>query len=395
MFILVFDSDELGLRFMLKSLRSDLEITGSVTDIATEAATLRLNPGDGREAVEIAEINDVSEAVCWVRDLLLERSYLPKVEDLRAVAQYVLHGGQKFKVPAVITDDVVEAIERLRDNAPAALDINLQAINAVRKFFPSIRQIAVFDTAFHHTIPDFAALYAIPLDYIKKYNIRRYGFHGIPHRFMMNRVIEAAGLERNRSRVITIELSYGCSANACRNGISVDNSMGFSRLEGLAMPERAGTVNFDVLSFLHSKENMSIEEISTMLNKFSGLYGLSGGLHSMEEILSAVEKGDVIATNAYKNFIYQVRKHIGAYMLLLGGVDAIAISGILVQDLPQVRESIFEDLSNFGMILDTSENARRIGENEGLISAASSAVKIYYFKRNTQRAIFQEVEKLL
>ena len=395
MFILVFDSDELGLRFMLKGLRSDIEIYGSVTDIATEAATLRLMPAGGRETVEISEINDIGEAVCWIRDLLIEKELLSKPEDVRIVAQYVLHGGMKFKVPTLITDDVVETIERLRDYAPTALDINLQAINGVRKFFPGIQQIGVFDTAFHHTIPDHAALYAIPLDYIKKYRIRRYGFHGIPHRAMMTRAIEAAGLERNRSRVITVELSFGCSVNACRNGISVDNSMGFSRLEGLSMPERAGTVNFDVLSLLHAKENMSIEEISTMLYRFSGLFGLSGGCHSMEEVLSAVEKGDAIATNAYNNFIYQVRKCIGAYMLVLGGVDAIAVSGLLVQDLPKVRESIFEDLSGFGIILDPAENGRHTGDNEGPISSATSTVPVYYFKRNISRAIFQEVEKLL
>ncbi len=395
MSVLIFVAEDEGIRFLLKNHDNTTVLFGSVTGIQTESSQLKFHNTGEKESILLAEVNDVSEAVLWIKDFLLEHKYINSLEDIPLIAQMVAHGGDKYKVPTVIVDDVITELNRLKDFAPVPLEFNIACIHAVKKHFPGIRQIAVFDTAFHQTIPKYAALYAIPYDYIQKYGIRSYGFHGISHKYMTNLAFKHSGIDPKKSRVITMHLGQSCSITAVKNGAAIDTSMGFSPMEGLIMKYRAGNINFDVLSFLHNKENMSFEELDTMLYKFSGLYGLSGGLNSMGEIISEMEKGNEIVKNAYDAFIYSIRKYLGSYILLLGGVDVIVFTGALVRSYPQVRESIFEGLNQFGIKVDEDRNERCVDTQDGEISADKSNVKIYYIRQSIRLAIYTEVENMI
>lgn len=395
MYILVFDAEDYGVRFHFRDIQKTIFLSGGIRGIGTEATTLMYAYKGERARTLLSEINDVTEAVQWIRDFLIEQKHLPSLNELAVIGQRIVHGGTEFKVPTVITEDVIKKLKELKDFAPVHLSFNLDSIQAVKKLFPGRKQIGVFDTAFHQTLPPKAYLYAIPFDYIKKYGIRRFGFHGISHKYMFLKSLEFSGIEMKYSRVITLHLGHGCSATAVKNGVSVDTTMGFSPLEGLIMKERSGTVNYDILSFLHNKENMSWEEIDTMLYQFSGLYGLSGGLHDMGEIISEVEKGNQAAQEAYDSFIYSIRKTLGSYALVLEGIDAVVVTGVLVHDYPKVRESIFEKLGVYGIKIDEDRNRSCVGELEGEISSASSRVKVYYVRQAIRMAIADEIGNMI
>jgi len=393
--ILVFDAEDYGVRFLLRNTKSSFVLFGSITNIGTEASTLNYHIRGEKQNIELSEVNDVAEAVNWVKDFLIQKKFINDLSDIRIIGQRIVHGGSEFKVPTLITETVVNKLHGLTELAPAHMSFNLQCVSAVKKYFPGIKQVGVFDTAFHSTLPPYAYLYAIPYNYIQKYNIRRYGFHGISHKYMMEQALKLGGFDKNNSRIITMHLGHGCSMTAIKNGVSVDTTMGFSPLEGLVMKERAGSVNFDVASFLHTKENLSFEELNTTFYRFSGLYGLSGGLNSIEEIISEMEKGNEIAAQAFNVFIYTIRKQIGAYMLTLGGLDAIVMTGLLVKFSPIVRSFLFDDLNQFGIKLDPDKNDTYLDKKEGDISSSSSKVKIYYVKQAIRMAISNEIEKML
>jgi len=393
--ILVFDAEDYGVRFLLRNTKSSFVLFGSITNIGTEASTLNYHIRGEKQNIELSEVNDVAEAVAWVKDFLIQKKFIQDLSDIRIIGQRIVHGGSEFKVPTLITDSVVNKLHGLIELAPEHMSYNLQCVSAVKKYFPGIKQVGVFDTSFHSTLPPYAYLYAIPYNYIQKHNIRRYGFHGISHKYMMEQALKLGGFERNNSRIITLHLGHGCSMTAIKNGVSVDTTMGFSPLEGLVMKERAGSVNFDVASFLHTKENLSFEELNTTFYRFSGLYGLSGGLNSIEEIISEMEKGNEIAAQAFNVFIYTIRKQIGAYMLTLGGIDAIVMTGLLVKFSPIVRAFLFDDLNQFGIKLDPDKNDKYLDKKEGDISSSSSKVKLYYVKQAIRMAISNEIETML
>ncbi len=392
--VLVIIAEDEGIRFLLKSPDNERSLFGSVTGLNTESSQLKYHFPSGKEQIVLAEINDVSEAILWIKDFLIEQKFIASFNEIKLIAQMVAHGGNKYKVPTLIVDEVIADLNQLKEYAPVPLEFNIASIMSVKKHFPGIKQIAVFDTAFHQTIPEYATLYPIPYNYIQKYNIKRYGFHGISHKYMANLALAYSQQDKNKSNIITIHLDQSCSITAVKNGVSIDTSMGFSPMEGLMMKFRAGNINFDVLSFLHNKENMSMEELDTMLYKFSGLYGLSGGLNSMDEIISEMEKGNQIARNAYDAFIYSVRKYLGSYILLLGGLDMIVFTGALVRRHPQVRKSIFDGLNQFGILIDQDRNEKHVNTCPGEISAENSKVKIYYIRQSVRLAIYTEVEHL-
>lgn len=395
MAILVLESDERNLRWYLKRRATGQEAYGTVTDIATEASTLRLTDAEGKESILLSEANDIPEAVEWLRDVLLQRGLISAPSDLRAIGQYVAHGGSRFRIPTLITDDLLLELDRCKPYAPTLMEANLSSIAAAKRLFPGVPQVAVFDTAFFQTLPEHAALYPIPYDYIRKHRIRRYGFHGILHAYLARRTVELAGLDPKKHRIITVELGPVVSLAAVRNGAAVETSTGFGTLDGPCGLESSGTVGFDALTFLAARENMGLDGLHTLLHRFSGLVGLSGGLHSMDEILSAVEKGDETATVAYQAFLHSVRRHIGAFLPVLGGLDALTLSGDLAQNHPRLREDLLADLQPFGLVMDTGLNRSCDGSDDQDLSAASSTVRVLYVRRNTGRALFEETEKLL
>jgi len=295
-------------------------------------------------------------------------------ESPKAVGHRVVHGGDRFIDPIVIDDEVIKGIEAIGHLAPLHNEPALSAIAAARATLgPHVSQVAIFDTAFHRTLPERAAMYAIPMGLAKKHSVRRYGFHGLAHRYMTERYAVVATTPVERTKLITLQLGNGCSVAAVENGRSVDTSMGFTPLEGLVMGTRSGDTDPSLAGFLARQENVDVQEVEGWLNTKSGLLGVSGYSSDMRELLDAESRGNAQAALAVDMFCYRVRKYIGAYLTVLGGADAIVFGGGIGENSPQVRARICGGMEWCGLMIDQGLNARALGTEER-ISAKSSKV---------------------
>lgn len=294
-----------------------------------------------------------------------------------AVGHRVVHGGRHFLEPALIDDDVIAGIEALRILAPLHNEPSLKAIRTASEVMgSSVPMVAVFDTAFHAKMPEYASLYAIPEEIAERHSIKRYGFHGIAHRYMVERYSSLTGRSLDRARLITLQLGNGCSATAVKEGHSIDTTMGLTPLEGLMMGTRSGDVDPHLPGFLAKNENMNIEQVEELLNKKSGLLGVSGLSQDMRELLKAEKRGDKKASLAVNMFCYRVRKQIGAYLAALGGADAVIFGGGIGENSPEVRARICEEMEWCGLILDDSKNIALKGI-EGRITDEHSKIHAY------------------
>ena len=294
-----------------------------------------------------------------------------------AVGHRVVHGGERFVTPTVIDDEVLGTIEALRDLAPLHNDPALSAIHASRTALgSSIPMVAVFDTAFHATLPERASNYAIPSELAARHRVRRYGFHGLAHRSMMERYAATTSTPLDRVRLVTLQLGNGCSATAIANGHSVDTSMGFTPLEGLMMGTRSGDIDPSLVGFLARREGADIADVEDMLNTRSGLLGVSGLSSDMRDLLEAERNGDPRAALAVEMFCYRVRKYVGAYLAVMGGADAVVFGGGIGENVPTVRERICAGMSWCGLTLDADRNASVIG-TEARISRDDAAIQAY------------------
>jgi acetate kinase len=289
----------------------------------------------------------------------------------------VVHGGDRFVEPTLIDDEVIDAIEGLGELAPLHNEPSLRAIRAVRAALgPSLPMVAVFDTAFHHTLPERAWRYAIPQELAAKHHIRRYGFHGLAHRYMTERYAAITATPLSRVRLVTLQLGNGCSATAVDGGRSVDTSMGLTPLEGLMMGTRCGDVDPSLVGFLARREAADVGEVEGWLNTRSGLVGVSGRSRDMRELLQAEQQGDARAALAVDMFCYRIKKYIGAYLAVLGGADAVVFGGGIGENASEVRARICAGLDWCGLILDQGRNARAVGF-EDRISAPEAKVHAY------------------
>ncbi len=326
-----------------------------------------------REAMAIA---DHGEATCSVLRWL-DSSGLMEPDEIGAIGHRIVHGGDRFVAPTLIDDEVIDAIEALSDLAPLHNEPSLMAIKAARAALgSSIPMVAIFDTAFHHNMPEVASRYAIPQEVAAKHHIRRYGFHGLAHRYMTERYAALTSKPMEQVRLVTLQLGNGCSATAVDSGSSVDTSMGFTPLEGLMMGTRSGDVDPSLAGFLARCEGVDVEEAEAWLNKRSGLLGVSGLSQDMRELLDAERRGDARAALAVDMFCYRVRKYIGAYMAVLGEPDAVVFGGGIGENAPAVRARICAGMDGFGLILDQDHNAATIGVEER-ISADDARVHVY------------------
>ena len=313
-----------------------------------------------------------------VKGLLLEgEGVLKDLKEIDGVGHRVVHGGEKFTGSVLITDEVIKSIKENFDLAPLHNPANLAGIMAAKKLLPGVTQVACFDTAFHQTIPKTAFLYALPYELYEKHRVRRYGFHGTSHRYIARRIGELLNKDKYAVNAITCHLGNGCSITAVREGCSVDTSMGLTPLEGLVMGTRSGDVDPAIIFYLADKLEMSTQEINSLLNKKSGLLGISGASNDMRQLLEEAEKGDKRAELALDIFSYRVRKYIGAYKAVLGKVDALAFTGGIGENAVRVREKICSNLEELGIKLDTARNADIKGRKEGLISADDSPTKVF------------------
>lgn len=312
--------------------------------------------------------------------------------DIHAVGHRVVHGGERFTHSVLITDDVLRGIEDGIDLAPLHNPSNIEGILAARELFgPALPQVAVFDTAFHQTLPETAYLYAVPYQLYRRHRLRRYGFHGTSHRYVAHRYRQLRNLAREATNIITLHLGNGCSAAAIRGGNSVDTSMGLTPLEGLVMGTRSGDVDPAVIDFIETKEGLSTHEVETLLNKQSGLLGLSGLTNDMRELLDeAREHNDRRARLAIDIFCYRVRKYIGAYLAAMGGADAVVFTGGIGENAAEVRARICDGMQWLGLELDAERNAAMTGGQAGAISRDGSRLAAYVIPTDEELLIARD-----
>jgi acetate kinase len=309
----------------------------------------------------------------------------------------VVHGGERFQRSVRIDDDVLRGIEDMIDLAPLHNPHNLKGHAAARAVLgANVPHVAVFDTAFHQTIPERAFLYAIPYQLYRRHKVRRYGFHGTSHRYVAYRWRELTGVSRDQTRIITLHLGNGCSACAIDAGNSVDTSMGFTPLEGLVMGTRSGDIDPAVLEYLGTKEGLAPSEVDNLLNKQSGLLGLSGLTHDMRELLAeARENNDRRARLAIDIFCYRARKYIGSYLATLGGSNAIVFAGGIGENAPEVRADICRGLAWAGVELDEAANGEMIGGKEGRITTAASRLAVWVIPTDEELLIARDTWRVV
>ncbi|HSB09645.1 MAG TPA: acetate kinase [Blastocatellia bacterium] len=339
---------------------------------------------EGREQQRLTEsLRDMRAAVAfiiqWATSETAGIESIYSIADIHAVGHRVVHGGERFTHSVLITDEVLRGIEDCIELAPLHNPANIKGIQAARDLFgPGLPQVAVFDTAFHQTLPERGYLYAIPYQFYRRYKIRRYGFHGTSHRYVAYRYRQIRGLTREQTNIITLHLGNGCSAAAIRAGDSIDTSMGMTPLEGLVMGTRSGDIDPAIIDYLAVKEGLTVHQIESLLNKQSGLIGISGLTNDMRELLEeAHENNDRRALLAVDIFCYRARKYIGAYMAAMGGADGIVFTGGIGENSPEVRSSICDRLQFLGLYLDAERNANCTNGCEGLISTDGSRLAVY------------------
>jgi acetate kinase len=301
------------------------------------------------------------------------------VADIHAIGHRVVHGGERFTHSVLITDEVLRGIEDCIELAPLHNPANIKGIQAAREIFgPGLPQVAVFDTAFHQTIPERAYLYAIPYQFYRRYKVRRYGFHGTSHRYVAYRYRQIRNISREETNILTLHLGNGCSAAAIRAGDSIDTSMGMTPLEGLVMGTRSGDLDPAIVDYLAIKEGLSVQQVESLLNKQSGLLGISGLTNDMRELLEeAHENNDRRSRLAIEIFCYRTRKYIGAYLSAMGGADAIVFTGGIGENSPEVRAIICDGLQWMGLKLDPERNDKCKSGCEGVISTEDSRLAAY------------------
>jgi len=317
---------------------------------------------------------------------------LKSVADIHAVGHRVVHGGERFTHSVLITDEVLRGIEDCIDLAPLHNPTNIKGILAAREVFGSgLPAVAVFDTAFHQTLPEHAYLYALPYQLYRRHRIRRYGFHGTSHRYVAYRYRQLRGIARSETNVITLHLGNGCSIAAISAGDSVDTSMGLTPLEGLVMGTRSGDIDPAIVDFVAAKEGLSSQEVETLLNKQSGLLGISGLTNDMRELLAeARENNDRRARLAIEIFCYRARKYIGAFLAAAGGADAIVFTGGIGENSAEVRTKICAGLEWMGVKLDDERNAAHCNGCEGVITSDNSAVAVYVIPTDEELLIARD-----
>ena len=317
--------------------------------------------------------------------------------DVEAVGHRVVHGGQAFQRSVRIDDGVIQAIEDQIELAPLHNPGNLRGIRAVAELLgPGVPQVAVFDTAFHATMPEAAFLYAIPYSYYRRFRVRRYGFHGTSHRYVAYRYRKLRGIAKEDVRIVTLHLGNGSSACAIARGRSVDTSMGFTPLEGLVMGTRSGDIDPSILSFLAEKEGLSPAELETLLNKQSGLLGLSGLTSDMRELLAEeAEHQDRRVTLAIDVFCARVAKYVGAYHVVLGGADAVVFTGGIGENSPAIRERICRGLACLGLELDPERNARCVGGVAGAISREGNRLAAWAIPTDEELLIARDTVRVI
>lgn len=405
--VLVLNSGSSSLKFQviatdlerIRQYQDDRICRGEVEDIGGEAI-IRIQYRAEPSRTLTASLRDLPATLEYlVRYIASDQSGIHEIKsstDIHAVGHRVVHGGEQFKESARIDDQVLKGIEDCIDLAPLHNPNNIKCITAAREIFgKDVPQVAVFDTAFHHTIPEQAYLYAVPYHLYRRHRVRRYGFHGTSHRYVAFRYRALRGLTRQQTNIITFHLGNGCSACAIKAGSSIDTSMGMTPLEGLVMGTRSGDLDPAIVGVIGRKEGMSASEVETLLNTQSGLLGVSGLTNDMRELQAELKEHDDRRVRlAIEIFCYRAKKYIGAFLAAMNGADAIVFTGGIGENSPDVRARICQGMEWAGLRLDAAKNQELIGR-EGLISTADSKLLAYAIPTDEELLIARDTVRVI
>lgn len=406
--ILVLNSGSSSLKFQLIdtdvakiAADADRRLARGVIERIGSQALIRFENADGRISRTAQPIRDHRAAIdTAIRWLVSAEAAIPGVTslaDIHAIGHRVVHGGEKFTRSTLITPEVIDGIEECIDLAPLHNPDNLRGITAVTEIFGAgIPQAAVFDTAFHHSMPDRAYLYAIPYQLYRRHRVRRYGFHGTSHRYIAYRYRHLLGIPKGDVNVITLHLGNGCSACAVKGGNSIDTSMGLTPLEGLVMGSRSGDIDPAIIEYLMAKEGFSVEQVDALLNKQSGLLGISGLTNDMRELLAEEqEHNDRRARLAIEIFVQRIKKYVGGYLAAMNGADAILFAGGIGENSPEIRSRICRDMEWCGLAIDEERNHGLAAGREGEISTEGSKLRAYVIPTDEELLIARDTARLV
>ena len=394
--ILVINCGSSSLKYQLINAETESVLAKGLCERIGIDGRLVYSPAGGEKEVSDLAMPTHTEAIQFVLDALTNEKtgVIKSLDEVGAVGHRLVHGGEKFACSVVITDEVIKAVEECNDLAPLHYPANLIGVEACQKCMPGVPMVGVFDTAFHQTMPKEAYMYALPYEYYEKYKVRRYGFHGTSHSFVSKRTAEFLGKDVKDMKIIVCHLGNGSSISAVKNGESIDTSMGLTPLEGVPMGTRSGDIDPAILEFLAKKEDKDIFQLVNILNKKSGVFGVSGELSSdFRDLENAANEGNDKAQLARDVFTYNVAKYVGAYTAAMNGVDAIAFTAGVGENDHLVREDVVARLGFLGIELDKEANKKRGCDN--IISTADSKVTVCVIPTNEELAIARETLALV
>ena len=395
--ILVLNCGSSSIKYQLFDMASGVVLTkGIVEKIGLKGSFLKNERFDGDKVKLDGEILDHQTGIEYLLGLMIskKRGVIKDLNEIDAIGHRLVHGGETFQESCFLDDVTIKGVEDCSDLAPLHNPANLKGIYAMKTVLPNVPQVGVFDTSFHQTMPDYSFMYALPYSLYKKYGIRRYGFHGTSHSYVSKRACEILNRDYNTQKIITCHLGNGASITAIKDGKSLDTSMGLTPVEGLIMGTRSGDVDAGALTLIMEKEEIDFSSLNTLLNKHSGVLGVSGISSDMREVESAAEEGDERAVLALKMYEYRVKKYIGAYAAAMGGVDLLIFTGGIGENASETRENICRNLEYMGIEFDRQINSGVRGK-ELVISKKNSRVTVMIVPTNEEFVIASETREIV
>jgi acetate kinase len=395
--ILVINSGSSSIKYQLFDMDKNAVLAkGIVEKIGMIGSFLKNTRDDGDEVKLEGDIVDHQAGIEYMLGVLISAKHgsLNSLDEIDAVGHRVVHGGETFKGSVLINDKVIKKMEEVAELAPLHNPPNLKGIYAVTDLLPDVPQVGVFDTSFHQTMPDYAYMYAIPYSLYKKYGLRRYGFHGTSHRYVSRRACKILNVDIKQQKIITCHLGNGASITAIKKGKSVDTSMGLTPVEGMIMGTRSGDLDLGVLTFIMNKEEIGVQSANTLINKHSGMLGISGVSSDMREVEKAAETGNKRAKLALKMYSYRIKKYIGAYSAAMGGVDMIVFTGGIGENDTYIREKACKNMEFLGIEINRAKNRSTRGK-EDIISSNESSVTVMVIPTNEELVIAEDTLEIV
>ncbi|MFP4046299.1 MAG: acetate/propionate family kinase [Bacteroidales bacterium] len=394
--VLVLNCGSSSIKFQLFDMETATVLTkGIVEKIGLKSSFMKLELNGDKKKIDV-EVPEHTKGIEDILNILVskEDGALSSLEEIDAVGHRVAHGGEKFSHSAFVTDEVIKEIEGVSDLAPLHNPNNLKGIYAIQKLLPKTPQVAVFDTAFHQTMPDYAYMYGLPYEMYTKYGVRRYGFHGTSHRYVAEKACEKLNHDMKDKKIITCHLGNGASIAAIDKGKSIDTSMGLTPVEGLIMGTRTGDLDLGAFIFVMEKEDLTLNTAKSMINKRSGMYGITGVSPDMREIREEADKGNQRALLALNMYNYRVKKYIGSYAAAMNGVDMIVFTGGIGENDWETRRDVLKGLGYLGLEFDESKNEKKKGEDL-ILSKDNSNVVAMVIPTNEELVIARDTQEIV